>query len=277
MSRLFVLPYQRSSVSARDLQRSLDEAYKCRRMLLTGGTFPQRSSDVIINWGRAGGVRGIVPTLNSYDAINRSGNKLLAFKDLERGGVSIPPFTTSKNMAADWLEQGSTVVERHALRGHSGQGIEIKRGGDELSDCPLYVKYVSKQDEYRVHVFNNTIIDVRQKRRRRSVPDDKVNWQVRNERGGFVYAKQNVNPDQKVLEQAVLAVKASGLNFGAVDIIWNQSSNAAYVLEINTACGLEGSTLVNYTDAILAYLHGKEPKAWSPTAEEVTDGSAVQL
>ena len=277
MSRLFVLPYQRSSVSARDLQRSLDESYTCRRMLLTGGTFPQRSNDVIINWGRAGGVRGIVPTLNSYDAINRSGNKLLAFKDLERGGVSIPPFTTSKNMAADWLEQGSTVVERHALRGHSGQGIEIKRGSDELSDCPLYVKYVSKQDEYRVHVFNNTIIDVRQKRRRRSVPDDKVNWQVRNERGGFVYAKQNVNPDQKVLEQAILAVKASGLDFGAVDIIWNQSSNAAYVLEINTACGLEGSTLVNYTDAILAYLHGKAPKAWSPTSEEVTDGSAVQL
>ena len=44
---------------------------------------------------------------------------------------------------------------------------------------------------------------------------------------------------------------AVGLKIGAVDIIWNELENKCYVLEINTAPGLEGTTLVKYTEAIL--------------------------
>lgn len=271
--RLYVLPYQGASISARDLARELDKTVQCRRLLLTGNNFPQRTDDIVINWGRAGGVRNITPTLNAYHAINRSGNKLLAFKDLKAGGVSIPEFTTDIDKAMNWSSDGETVVERHRLRGHSGQGIKVKKPDDGIEEAPLYVKYIPKQAEFRVHVFNNTIIDVRQKRRRRSVPDHKVNWQVRNERGGFVYAMQNVDPSPKVLEQALLAVKASGLDFGAVDIIWNESRNCAYVLEVNTACGLEGSTLTNYADAVLAFVNGEKPKAWTPTVEVSNDAT----
>jgi glutathione synthase/RimK-type ligase-like ATP-grasp enzyme len=271
MSRLLVLPYQSGSISARTLQRALDEHYKCRRLLLTGAPFLQRGTDIIINWGRAGAVRGIEPTLNSYAAINRTGNKRLCFKDLDKGDVSIPSYTTDISVARDWLEQGATVVERHSLRGHSGQGIKLKRDSDVLEDCPLYVKYVPKQSEYRVHVFGNTIIDVRQKRRRRCVPDSDVNWQIRNERGGFVYAMQNVNPHQMVLDESLKAIKATGLDFGAVDVIWNESQQKAYVLEVNTACGLEGTTINNYVDAVLAYLHCQEPKKWEPTHESDGD------
>jgi hypothetical protein len=39
------------------------------------------------------------------------------------------------------------------------------------------------------------------------------------------------------------------LDFGAVDLIWNENQNVVYVLEVNTAPGMEGTTLENYCDA----------------------------
>lgn len=56
-----------------------------------------------------------------------------------------------------------------------------------------------------------------------------------------------------MLEQSKLAVKACGLDFGAVDIIWNNHYQKAYVLEINTAPGLEGSSVDNYRKAFEGY------------------------
>ena len=49
-----------------------------------------------------------------------------------------------------------------------------------------------------------------------------------------------------VVEQGSLAFAASELDFGAVDIIFNERENKAYVLEINSAPGLEGSTIQDY-------------------------------
>ena len=50
---------------------------------------------------------------------------------------------------------------------------------------------------------------------------------------------------------AISAVDSLGLDFGAVDIIWNESEDQYYVLEVNTAPGVEGTTLQKYTEAIL--------------------------
>jgi glutathione synthase/RimK-type ligase-like ATP-grasp enzyme len=50
------------------------------------------------------------------------------------------------------------------------------------------------------------------------------------------------------------AVSALGLDFGAVDIIWNEREDKCYVLEVNTAPGLQGSTLENYANAIMEVL-----------------------
>ena len=43
-------------------------------------------------------------------------------------------------------------------------------------------------------------------------------------------------------------LKELGLDFGAVDVIWNEHESKAYVLEINTAPGLEGSTVEDYKE-----------------------------
>jgi glutathione synthase/RimK-type ligase-like ATP-grasp enzyme len=55
-------------------------------------------------------------------------------------------------------------------------------------------------------------------------------------------------PDIARHEAAINACKALGLDFGAVDLIQDIKGNY-YVLEINTAPGLEGATVANYAAA----------------------------
>jgi glutathione synthase/RimK-type ligase-like ATP-grasp enzyme len=73
---------------------------------------------------------------------------------------------------------------------------------------------------------------------------------VRNHVNGWVFCTQNVGIPDKALDYAVMAVAACGLDFGAVDIIWNESRQEAYVLEVNTAPGIEGSTLNLYAEVL---------------------------
>jgi D-alanine-D-alanine ligase-like ATP-grasp enzyme len=42
---------------------------------------------------------------------------------------------------------------------------------------------------------------------------------------------------------------ALGLDFGAADVLFNARRNQAYVLEVNTAPGLEGQTVNDYAEA----------------------------
>jgi hypothetical protein len=107
------------------------------------------------------------------------------------------------------------------------------------------------------------VFDVQRKARTRDVPDDEVNWKIRNTAGGFIFAREGVTPSNvhpDVLYQAQRAIAViPGLDFGAVDVIWNRSRGGAYVLEINTAPGLEGTTLTRYTE-LCEYIQGSRQR-----------------
>ena len=243
-----ILPYKNGSRSGAALANALG----VRQIRLAGSTIHRQRSKTIINWGNSG--RTLPPqglgsghyTLNPTVLVEIAANKLSTFESL-LGNTRIPEYTTDYETACEWLDEGCTVVERHQLTGHSGAGVEIVEDVEELSaDCPLYVQYVKKQDEYRIHIMGGQVIDVQRKARRSDVPDEDVNWQVRNHQNGFCYMRENVNPDTDVIVQALNAIESLGLDFGAVDVIWNAHQNKAYVLEVNTACGLEGTTLERY-------------------------------
>jgi glutathione synthase/RimK-type ligase-like ATP-grasp enzyme len=118
---------------------------------------------------------------------------------------------------------------------------------DQLVDAPLYTRYIKKKEEYRIHVFQGDAFFVQRKARKKEVPDDQVNWKVRNLAGGFIFANQNVEVDDVARNEACNAVAALALDFGAVDII-RGTDGKYYVLEVNTACGLEGTTLEKYVE-----------------------------
>lgn len=206
--------------------------------------------DKILNWGSSAINREVgAIILNRPEAIKTASNKLQSFNALQ-GCVDIPKFTTSLDEANKWLAKGVIVVCRHKLTGHSGDGIEIIKPKDDkpIPQAKLYVQYIPKAEEYRIHVMNDEAFFIQRKARTKDVPDDKVNWQVRNHANGFIYAHKDVNVADEARAMAVKAVKALGLDFGAVDLIYNEKKNKYFVLEINTAPGLFGTTLEKYVE-----------------------------
>lgn len=207
----------------------------------------------VINWGASKIEREIEGAIiNKPEAIAKASNKLSAFKSFKEKGVSTPEFTESLEEANKWLADGSIVVARTKLNAHSGEGIVIvDPDADPKVDIPnakLYTKYVPKAEEYRLHVYRGIVFFVQRKARNKDVPDDKVNWKVRNHGNGFIYSNQDVKVFalDKAHRQAIEAVKALGLDFGAVDLVYNRKKNEHYVLEVNTAPGLTGRTLEAY-------------------------------
>lgn len=214
---------------------------------ITGKFF--KFNDRIVNWGASqlDVTNQFLPNvLNTPIAVNRATNKLVAFAEMNLSEVHTPEWTNDRAVAQQWAADGATVVVRNKLTGHSGDGIVIIEKGGEVPQAPLYTKYVFKVKEFRVHVANGAAIDTQQKIRD---PDrEPTNWKVRSHENGFIYVRNNVVPSDVRDVIACAAITALGLDFGAVDIIEDKHGNL-YVLEVNTAPGLDGQTIDTYGKA----------------------------
>jgi hypothetical protein len=208
-----------------------------------------KPKDVIVNWGttKVPPIGDNLKLLNSPAAVNRAANKFYTFNSLAGVNVSTVPWTANKAVAQEWQAEGSVVVVRTTLTGHSGAGIIIVEKGEAIPDAPLYTKYVFKNREYRVHASPNGVIDTQQKVR--DPNQEPKSWKIRSHDNGFIFQRKNITPNAKRDELACLAVKTLGLDFGAVDIV-EDKKGIFYVLEINTAPGLEGQTVVAYNNAL---------------------------
>jgi glutathione synthase/RimK-type ligase-like ATP-grasp enzyme len=145
------------------------------------------------------------------------------------------------------VRAGVTVFVRKKLNASSGRGIVVATTLP-IDDAPLYVKSINKTKEFRVHVVADQAIDLQEKRRKNG---SRANEMIRNLDNGWVFCRQNIVAPAGLKELGVAAVKAVGLLFGAVDIIFDAVGNRLYVLEVNTAPGLTNSTAVSYAKAFL--------------------------
>lgn len=258
MTRFRVLPYKQGSRSA----KALADALGGKVLKLKESRYKYRDGDVVINWGNTtfdnhnpdwpdGDGECFLPyAFNHQEDIARAANKLTFFQTIWDKDI-IPPYWTNKEDIPDEVFNGDgTVVCRTILSGHSGAGIVLADARAGLVDAPLYVKYIKKQDEYRIHLGKTDegvgVISAQRKAKRNGV--DNVNWQIRNHQNGFVYVRNDVNPPEDVQRVAIEAFRPTMLDFGAVDVIWNEHRKKAYVLEINTAPGLEGQTVTDYAN-----------------------------
>lgn len=242
MPKFRVFPYKQGSASAKVLAEAIDG----KVLKHVGSKYRPRAGDVVVNWG-AGNVPAFAPATTLNADVSVAQCKLATFKALAAAGVRTPAFTEDEEVAGQWA---FPVVCRTKLRGHSGDGLVIADNLDELVKAPLYTKYVKKKDEYRVHVFGDKAFFIQRKARKLDV--ENPNWQVRNLAGGFVFAEAAIDDvPADVLDQAVATIAALGLDFGGVDVMWNDKEKQAYVLEVNTACGLEDRTADRYSAVIL--------------------------
>ena len=258
----YILPYKAGSAGARALADSLN----CKRLRLMGSKFKHKPDRLVINWGNNNRhvVRNLVkeeyPNLNCQIlddgelAIKHATNKLSFFNCMnEVMPESIPEYATHLEVAWQWCQEGAVVVCRTLLNSSAGKGIVIANTPKDVVKAPLYVKYIKKQDEYRVHVFNGKVIDVQRKMRKKDVPDEEVNWQVRNHANGFIFGRDDVFAGDNLTNLCTSCINILSLDFGAVDVIYNKHEDKYYLLEVNTAPGLVGTTLEKYTQAIKDY------------------------
>lgn len=239
-------PYKMKSESAKVLAK----AFGAERVK-PDGKFTNNYKRPVINWGNSG-----IPNwmyrwndqviLNHPKQVIKAANKLSTFILFKQAGVKHPEWTTNMVKAIQWVKEDISVVCRATLTGKGGQGISIAHKGYIIPIVPLYTKYFKKKEEYRVHVVAGKIIDFAMKKKREGI---EPNYQIRNADNGWVFCREDVVLPKDVSEQAVKAVAALGLTFGAVDIGYNVAKQEACVFEVNSAPGIQGQTVDSYVKA----------------------------
>lgn len=226
----------------------LADALNVKIIRHSNSKYKWRENKVILNWGSTNTSVGPGKWINRPDKVAIATNKLTAFQKFQDGNVRTVPWTTEQGVAQGWLAEGKTVVARTVLNGSEGRGIVIVKPGDILPQASLYTQYVKKIAEYRVHVMSGQVLDIQQKVKRSN--EDNRDFHVRNTANGFVFKRNGVVIPPDCVAQSLLAVRALGLDFGAVDVIWNAHKQEAYVLEVNTAPGIEGTTVQKYKEGL---------------------------
>ena len=230
--------------------QALAKALKLRRMKV--GSYAQFGQvfTPVINWGHS---KAHFPIgLNKADAVNNAADKRLTFAKLKEANIPTVKWTVDKAEANLWFANGAIVVARTKVRAACGRGIVLCKqnhpeASSELVEAPLYTKYMNKDRELRIHVFQGKVIALAEKKRRRGVTRTLSQRLVQSHDNGWVFCTpDHIHTSTKLL--AIKAIKALGLDFGAVDVIIRRGK--AFILEVNTSPGLEGRTLTAYVEAM---------------------------
>ena len=208
---------------------------------------------VVANWGR----RTANSILNKDTSL--SSDKLQMRIAFHQHGVSVPSYLTF-GQAYDSLKnnEGKIFVAR-STRHTQGKGLYIIKNTNDLRKAltnrrrpaTMIMEWVDKTDEYRVHVFKGKVIRIS----RKGYEDGTVI-------GGYMTMKPHPDmPRDELRRQAKLAIEATKLDFGAVDIMVRHGDNWSieelWVTEVNSSPGLGGSMPKLYADKIKEFRDGQ--------------------
>ena len=240
-------------VAPSDGAKLLSEALEVRRV--SPENVGKSGARTIINWGCSSfSARDNQRVFNLPAAVSVSSDKRRTFEHLRDGGVRIPQFTFG-NPASLRTKRGDIILARIAPNASQGKGIAIVRDGQPYPPAPLYVKYIKKLREYRVHVAFGQAILVVEKRARRGYEQSKDDALFRNHGDAWVFCERDLNCDidgtrDALEEEAVKAIRAVGLHFGAADVVKSRDTGEYFVLETNSKPGIASiSTLMAYRNA----------------------------
>lgn len=184
-------------------------------------------------------------------------DKIAQYKWFEANNIPALEFTTDVDTATQWVDDGQVVFGRKLLTASCGKGIVVLDGnkdggilGAEFLNIPVFTKYKKKKREFRVHVFRDAVVRVVEKKLR-SGWDGPRESKIRNLANGFVFCSCENEPEG-IRELAVMAGKVVSSDFKGVDIGYNEKLGELFVIEVNSAPGIEGQNVQAYVNAILA-------------------------
>jgi len=263
MARFVFWQGKRGSKGALALRRAIDEAgHRTFRIKSQNSRFIPRNSDIIINWGTSN-VRYDdcgATVLNPARSIDICANKISFFRKMEANQVrELPMVVYNYDDAYELMESDPDMVMycRTKVQGNSGSGIVVAHTKEELVQCNLYTVGIKDiQRELRVHVFRNRILSFAQKKRLSSEAREERGFEgtpdeeIRNLKGGWIFARSGVEVSEDILDRCKDVLQYLEMDFCALDIVEDTHGNF-FFLEANTAPGLQGTTLTEYTEAII--------------------------
>lgn len=246
---MFIYAWNKYSEGASELA----EALGAKKIKHENSKFKGSPNKVVINWGSSKLPDEVMKckVINHPSKVILCSDKLQFFKRVS--AEIVPEWTEDMEVALSWVANGYIACARTVLNGHSAEGLVLMEKGkpEGFVKAPLYTRYVPKKDEFRVHVVNGQVADVQRKvlKKEKAESGDDINWKIRNLDNGFIYQREGIEVPQAVREIAIRAVKEVGLDFGAVDVVVDVKTQKPYVLEVNTAPGITGTTVKNYVEA----------------------------
>lgn len=183
----------------------------------------------------------------------QSVNKLSQYQWFTENNIPALEFTTEMNEAVKWCEDGYTVFGRKYLNASCGKGILVFETPDDVEHCPVYTKYKKKKREFRVHVFKDQVVSVVEKKRKKEFEGER-DTKIRNVANGYVFVQQNVVEPDGLRELAIRAADVSRSDFRGVDIGYNKLKDELFVIEVNSAPGIQGNNINRYLEAIVQYV-----------------------
>lgn len=177
-------------------------------------------------------------------------DKLTQYKFFHEQGIPSPAFTTQNAQALAWIQAGKTVVARTLLNSSEGKGIVLASTPQDLVSAPVYTEYLKKKKEFRVHIFKEEVVSVLEKRKKKGATSEET--KIRNTANGYVFCRENVTEPNGIRELALKAAKVTNSDFKGVDIGYNEKLNQLFVIEVNSAPGMEGSTITEYAQVIVS-------------------------
>jgi hypothetical protein len=239
--------------------------------------------DIVIRWGSSAPIQTDCKTIiNRANCIEEASNKLLSLKIMSLSAVRVPVFWKNDHkfhedpghpghrINEDVLNEDGTVAQicfGRKKRHVRGEDIQIYLPGDSIvgSRSDYFTVFVEPRKEYRIHVMNGRVILCQKKyfgqELYAAMAEESGEAQfehrskfIRNNSHGWRFYNMTDmgHTPQDVMDQALMAIEAHGLHFGAVDVIWGKDKKA-YALEVNTAPGLRDANLNLYAQSFIKY------------------------
>ena len=183
---------------------------------------------------------------------NCRSNKVRRMRKMDANGVNVVPWF-HKDAVPSWL---TFPLLARRITGHGGTDIVPVFEQKEISwrvaaGWDWFSQYVPTRTEFRVWVYRDEVLDTYEKVMKR--PED-YKYVGRNFRNGFDF--QPCSNQSDASNEALNAVMALGLDFGAVDLLLGEDE-ITYVLEVNTAPGVIKSgaqgTLKKLVDRVMEW------------------------
>lgn len=259
------------------------------------------AGDILIGWGakidREVAIPEGVKILNHPNAIRKNRNKFSALELMKANrelSSNIAPFFKAEAII-DAIDADTVKVPVIGRKNYhqGGEGFWLCLTKAQVSEAiaagaQYFQAYIDIKDEFRLHVFGDTIIYAVKKvenatkegwvaQRVEKVTDyaqknnvnvnaDTMNYVlgiiygeqqlpdrvVRSNHRGWKFSSVRLNTLSEALKTAAIrAVKAIGLDFGAVDCCVDNAGHP-YIIEVNSAPGLQGTTLEKYIETFQA-------------------------